>query len=245
MTDGSEPKRIDEDELDERLSRELKLTAGERERRLACDFRAALLALGVPFLPAPKPGEHSIIVGITGSGKSTTAKVLVAQWKDARVLVVDLLDEHSIWGVQTDQVMLGSLTRRITIDELRERPETLEEPGLRAALVFTRKGAKGRAKDFRDFVELLALEDQERADEETEAAAGQPLIVVVEEVPRLAPHCANEFEALACVSRHSGVSVIAVGQYASGIPHPLRRQCRRIIAHAQTWDLDIDRKSVV
>ena len=228
-----------EKEMDARLSRDLRLSAAERDRRLGLDYMGALFALDVPKVPAPKPGEHMLIVGITGSGKSTTAKALVARWA-ARVAVWDPLDEHSIWGVQTEQVMLGALRRRITIDELRNSPGILDEPDLRAAIVPTRKGQKGRAQDFADFVDLLALEDQPREDEIAEAAAGQPLIVVVEEVPRLAQFCTGEFEALACVSRHSGVAVVAVAQYASGIPHPLRRQCRRIVAHAQTWDLDID-----
>jgi hypothetical protein len=229
------------EELADRLDRKLKISPAEVARRLARDYAGELLKLERwQKMAPPEPGEIILDVGITGTGKSTWAKAMLALWVHLRVVAWDHLDELSIFGRQTDYVMLGSLTERVTIDELRANPSILDKPTLRLAVVPTRRGPEGRAQDFRDFIDLLELDDQERADEETERCDTLPYLLLLEEVARTAKFCAAEYETVATIGRHSGVSVLAVAQWAAAIPHPLRRQCCAIAAHAQTWNIDID-----
>lgn len=228
------------DELEDKLDRTLKLSAAEVQRRKERDYAGELLALGIPKMEAPEPGTIILDVGITGTGKSTWAKAMLAAWFSLRVVAWDHLDEMSIYGRERPEVMLGPLTKRVTIDELRANPAMLDEPELRLAVVPTRRGPKGRGQDFCDFVDLLALEDEERDTEAVEAMGTLPYLLVIEEVARLSDYASEEFKTIATVGRHSGASVLAIAQWAAAIPHPMRRQCRRIVAHAQTWDLDID-----
>lgn len=231
-------------ELDERLDRVLKLSDAELQRRLKADYPGELLALkGFEEMARPEPGVITIDVGITGTGKSTWLKVMLARWlKDpsTRVVAWDHLDELSIYGRASPYRMMGPLPKRVTMDQLREHEEMLDEPELRIAVVPTRRGADGRAKDFRDLVDLLGLEDLEREDEVAEAMGNLPYLFCIEETGRVAEFCLEEFKVISTVGRHSGVSVIAVAQWAAAIPHPLRRQARVIVAHGQDWDIDID-----
>lgn len=228
-------------ELDLKLDRSLKLSDAEVQRRLRHDYARELLALCEwEPMAEPEPGDIILDVGITGTGKSTWLKAMLALWASLRVVAWDHLDELTIFGRQTPYVKLGPLTKRMTIDELRSNPSVLDEPGLRLGVVPVRRGPKGRGQDFCDFIELLCLDDEERADEDSESRGTLPYLLALEEVPRVAPYAQQELETVATIGRHSGVSVVAVAQWAAAIPHQLRRQCRRIVAHAQTWDLDLD-----
>jgi hypothetical protein len=200
----------------------------EAERR---DTAGELRALGIPVEPPPEAGQILIVVGKMGSWKSTWAKAQVASWPDSvRVVAFDYCDEWSRLGRVSKHTRLGPLTQRMTVDELHNRPEVLDDAYLRLAVV-PQGGADQRAQDFRDVISILGVDGTGR---------DRDLVLVVEEVWATAAACQNEYGTLATLGRHSGLALMLIAQWASAIPHMARRQAALIAAHRQEFDIDID-----
>jgi hypothetical protein len=207
-----------------------KLSLAELEERERLDTAGELRALGIPAVPSPEAGDIWVVVGKMGTGKSTWAKAQVATWPDSiRVICFDYCDEWSRLGRASKHVRLGPLTQRMTVDEICASPAVLDAPYLRLAVVPEGTRAE-RAEDFRD---LLALLDVGGGDD-------RDCVLVVEEVWATAALCKDEYGTLATLGRHSGLAMVFVAQWASAIPHEVRRQARLIAAHTQTLPLDID-----
>lgn len=240
------------EEADQLLDRRLKLSDLEVQRRLSRDYASELLARfdRKELLEAPEPGTIISCVGLSGTGKSTFLKACACGWlaEGKVVRVWDYLDEWSIFGVERTDTegrhlrMLGPLRHRYTSDELLERDDLDEllQSDESFAVVPSRRGAKGRSADFRDLVDDLGVDDQEREREDREGVV-RAYIFIVEETWQLLDDCHAQFKALSGIGRHSGLSVVASSQFTTGIPHEIRRQSRTIVAHLQDDDLDIDR----
>lgn len=202
------------------------LAAAER-----LDARAQLLELGIPAERVPEAGHVWIVVGKMGSHKSTWAKAQAATWPDrVRVVVFDYCDEWSPYGKKSRHTRPGPMTKRVTLDELAEHPEILDEPYLRLAVV-PRGTRAERAEDFRQLIEILGVDGTGR---------DRDLVLIVEEVWATAALARDEYGTLATLGRHSGLAMVFIAQWASAIPHEVRRQAALVAAHRQDFDIDID-----
>lgn len=173
-----------------------------------------------------EPRDRLVVVGKTGTGKSTYTKRLVAQLHRAgwRVVVFDPADEYSRSGRGGVHVVQGPLPSRLTMPELLKRPEVLDSPRLGLAVVSDGE-PPSVAKDFRALATLCRHTGT--------------LALVVEECGYFAEHCQESFKAVATLYRHQGISAVFVAQRATQIPLTARAQASKIVAFRQDEPADL------
>lgn len=188
-------------------------------------------------LPLPQPRTRILVVGKTGTGKSTRVKDAVREWLRAgvRVVALDCCDEYSQAGRETGLVRLGPLRERCTASQLAASPRRLEAQRLSLAVVPDDKTPASWARAFSLVVQLLR-------------AIGRPTLVVLDEVgtwtdASFGPACARaraELAALANNGRHDGLALVLVSQRAAQVPPPARAQSTDIWAFLQDNPADVD-----
>lgn len=167
------------------------------------------------------PADVVAVVGKRGTGKSTCAKALVGRALDKRVraAVFDPHDEYSRHGRASDQVVLGPLDDRCTVEQLlRARGSQLDDKRLSLAIV---PGSEPGdcAEDFDAVARLVA------------ATGG--LLFVVEEVGFISDRAADRLNWLATQSRHFGVPLLFVAQRLTQIPKTARTQLTQLVSFRQ------------
>lgn len=226
---GPRPKgwsRKDETELNERtpLGTRRRLRQ-EAEWGVGFELGGDVLTL----LPKPEAEDVLLVLGKRGSGKSTWVKEQIAHWVKLgqRVVAFDPRDEHSKLGKPSKQHTQGVLEQRLTIAELQEHPEVLLEPGLNLAVV-VRHTVAGATEDLADLLELL------------EAAGAEDLLLLIDEVALTSEGSHVIYRELATQSRHDGMPLVLISQWATSIPLSCRRQASRIAGHRQSEVADLE-----
>jgi hypothetical protein len=181
------------------------------------------------LLPKPEAEDVYLDLGQRGSGKSTWAKLQIAHWVELgqRVVAFDPRDEHSELGKPSKQHTLGALKQRMTITELQDHPEVLLEPGLNLAVV-VRHTIAGATEDLADLLGLL------------EAAGAEDLLLVIDEVALTSEGSHAIYRELATQSRHEGMPLMLISQWATSIPLSCRRQASFIAGHRQSEVADLE-----
>lgn len=174
-----------------------------------------------------------MIVGKRGSGKSTKAKGLIAQQlaEGGRVVAYDLHDEYSIDGEATPNVDLGPLTKRVTMSELLEHPELLDEPNLSLAVVPDNGRAATPEECADDIADLVAL-----------VRDTGNLLLVLDETGYYYEQSLRTLRQLATQSRHygeKGVPLIFVAQRAVMVPRSARDEAGTLFVGLQTDPEDL------
>lgn len=167
------------------------------------------------------PRDRVLVIGKTGSGKSTWAKrlVLAELERRARVVAFDPHDEYSVHGRKSDHVRLGPLRQRVTMAELVLDPaEHLDRDDLSLSVVPGRTRQE-IAVDFRELCSILR-------------STGN-LVFVAEELGTYGDLATNEIEDCACQFRHEGIPVVLVAQCAVQVPKIARRQASRVVSGRQ------------
>lgn len=183
----------------------------------------------------PQPSSRLLVVGQSGSGKSTRVKELIRSWlnKGVRVVALDPGDEYSRHGVQTGLVRLGPLKHRLTAAELAANPRALLAPRLSLSVV-----PGPTVREWARAFELLAGLVRH---------AGR-LVVVADEVGTWChaathPACsraAAELSALATTGRHQGIALVVISQRAATVPATVRSQCTDAILFRQEELADLE-----
>jgi hypothetical protein len=177
-----------------------------------------------PTQPRPEkldPRDRLVVVGKTGSGKSTWCKKLMAAELEhgTRIVAFDPHDECSQLGRASDQVRLGPLRERCTVDQLFHDPrEWLDREDLALAIIPSRT----RKECAIEFAEVS---------EQIRGTGG--LFYVVEEVGFFGDHAIDCLEDVACQYRHEAINVALVAQCAVQIPKIARRQASRVVSGRQ------------
>jgi len=167
-----------------------------------------------------EPEDVVGVFGKRGTGKSNFAKRELGHAWDAhrRVLVFDPHDEYSRHGHQTEEVTLGPLDDRCTLDELLLKPELLDAERLQLAVVPAEEPEECAA----DFERLCTM-----------VRHTGDLLLCVEEVGYFEEHCRGKLNFLATQSRHWGVTVLFVAQRAVQVPKTARTQITQLVSFRQ------------
>lgn len=183
----------------------------------------------------PQPATRLLVVGMSGTGKSTRVKELLRSWvqKGVRVVALDPGDEYSRHGVPTGLVRLGPLKHRMTATELAANPRAMLAPRLSLSVV-PGPSIREWARAF-ELVAGLARH------------AGR-LVIVADEAGTWChagthPACsraAAELAALATTGRHQGIALVVVSQRAATVPATVRSQCTDAILFRQEEVADLD-----
>ncbi|NBD09638.1 helicase HerA domain-containing protein [Corallococcus silvisoli] len=162
-----------------------------------------------------RPEDVVLCVGKRGTGKSTRAKAMLAAAMAAgqRVLAFDPHDEYSKHGRDSGQVRLGPLTQRMTLVELADNLDVLEEDGLALAVV-PEGSQRDKGEDFAALVDDVL-------------DVGE-LVFLADEVGQWGRYAIEALEELACQSRHSAVPVVLVAQRLTQIPKTARTQATQL-----------------
>lgn len=170
--------------------------------------------------------DRVLVVGKTGFGKSTFLKKLLAQLmrKKRRLLFGDYQDEYSVLGEVNEQRTLGPLLQRVTLDELLELPELLDNEELAMAVVM-RRDPEEAAEDFSDLVDL--------------AESTGDLVLGFDEVGMFEEHCRKRMHYVATQSRHWNVPLILASQRMVDIHPKARSQASHLISFHQDNPADI------
>lgn len=165
------------------------------------------------------PKDRLMIVGKTGTGKSTLAKELCGLWmKRHRVVCFDVCDEYSQKGRRSREVRLGPLRERVTLEQLHKKLELLDDPNL-ALSVVPSDDEEECARDFEDLAELVKHTGD--------------LVFIVEEVGFFGELAAARINQVATMFRHYGVAVVFVAQCAVQVPKKARRQLSALVSFRQ------------
>jgi energy-coupling factor transporter ATP-binding protein EcfA2 len=178
-----------------------------------------------------EPHDVVLSTGKRGSGKSTRLKEALAAAIAAgqRVVVFDVLDEYSQLGRKRSSVVLGPLTRRMTVEDLADDVDVLLEDSLALAVVPVSKEPEDWAADFT----ALLQEVEEVGD----------LVLAADELAVWAQFCGKAIDRAACTSRHwgdAGVALAFGSQRATGIPFTTRTQATQILSGLQDMPADLE-----
>lgn len=170
-----------------------------------------------------------LIVGKRGSGKSYRAKELIAEQLAAgvRVCFFDPHDEYSQKGQASDQVNLGPLKNRCTVDELLDsRGKLLNDPKLSLAIVPRMRPRKALAEDL--------------ADVATQVQLARNVVFGCDEVGEYSDIANDDLISLATQSRHYSVPVVFVAQRMVQVPLTARSQTSILFCGVQSNPADLD-----
>ena len=178
-----------------------------------------------------EPQDVVLSIGKRGTGKSTRLKdaLEAAIAAGQRVVVFDVLDEYSQHGRKRSSVVLGPLTRRVTVEQLADDVDLLLEEGLALAVVPESKDPEDWAADFA----ALLQEVEEVGD----------MVLVADELAVWGQFCAKAVDRAACTSRHwgnAGVALAFGSQRATGIPFTTRTQATQILSGLQDMPADLE-----
>lgn len=178
------------------------------------------------------PHEVLAIVGKRGSGKSSVGKMvcLAELEQSARVLAFDPHDEWSQAGRKTDQVDLGPIPMRLTVQEFLQLREAARE-----ALMLHEELA-------------LSLVPRERPREMAEDFCAVARVVqrygkltwFVDEVGFFGSHCNEDLNVVSTQFRHYEVPIVFLAQRMTQIPLTSRTQIARLYTGLQTDPDDLD-----
>lgn len=169
-----------------------------------------------------------LIVGKRGSGKSFRAKQLFGEAMAAgeRVCVFDPHDEYSVHGHKTDQVNLGPLRKRCTVDELLDNRALLDDPKLSLAVVPRMRPRKALAQDL--------------ADVSTQVQLAGRITFGMDEVGEYNDIAEDDLISLATQSRHYSVPVVYIAQRMVQVPLTARAQTSILLCGTQSNPADLD-----
>jgi hypothetical protein len=183
----------------------------------------------------PQPRSRIVVVGKTGTGKSTAVKDALRGWQSrgVKAVALDPCDEYSRHGRPSGLIQLGPLRHRCTAAELAKKPSRLLDPRLSLAVVPDARTPHAQARAFL-LVERLAR------------AAGSMLLVLDEvgvwtdsTFGPATTQAGRVLAALAQNGRHDGLALVLIAQRASSIPKSARAQATDIWAFRQDEPSDV------
>lgn len=205
---------------------------GAARKVTAKDFEACSHCGSVLQLPradekeGPTADDRWVFVGMTGTGKSTRHKELMAEWlKRGRAIVCwDVDDEYSQRGKKRPGVVLGPLRDRVTYGEFMADKRIITAADLSLAVV---------PDDPDEMPELVAAQFMEFC---PAVKARGNCILALDEMgywAQASPRCAEKLNTIATKWRKEGVAVSAAAQFLVQIPAGFRSQMTRLIAFKQ------------
>lgn len=182
----------------------------------------------IMLLSVLEPHDLVVITGVRGSGKSSTAKKLIAVNLNAgrRIVAWDPKDEYSRLGRKRKSVELGPLRDRVTLDELLANPEMLDAEDLSLAVVPSNPGTEEPDELAADFKELAG-----------QVRLTGDLMFVVDEVGLIEEDARKTLKIVGTQSRHwgdEGVPLVLIAQRMVLITRSARDMSSIIYTGVQT-----------
>lgn len=192
-----------------------------------------------PDLWVPDPGEGLLVAGMSGMGKSTFEKALMAHIMEAGVDVYswDAMREMSAEGKEWEEATRGPLHVQLTVSELEVDPRNnlafaQEGTTTRAIAIVPDKEFPSRSERAEDFVRAMGL-----------FVANKPkgrCVLLITEAGLLEgePEAEEVLTEIATTWRKAGVSPIFDTQSAWMVPVRARDQVRTVVSFRQIGEND-------
>jgi len=180
--------------------------------------------------PLPKRSRTGV-VGKTGMGKSSLMKELCRREMKAgcRIAAFDPHDEYSVHGLKTDEVELGPLTHRVSVDEFENMAargdELLEDARFAIAVVPEGESAEEVAEEFKRFAKVVKNLGN--------------LTCIVDELGDFQECCQFALNKVVTGYRKFGIPVVYAAQRMVQIPLTSRTQLSDIVSFLQDDDQDL------